>query len=103
LYFFPITSILDSAKQYGPFDLIFEATGASQVVFESMQAVGKNGALVVSSVTGGDKKVEVPADKINLALVLGNKLLVGTVNANREYFESCVRDMALDRQCILAG
>jgi len=103
LVFFPITAILDSAKQYGPFDLIFEATGASQVVFESMQAVGKNGALVLSSVTGGDKKVEVPADKINLALVLGNKLLVGTVNANREYFESCVRDMALDRQCILAG
>jgi threonine dehydrogenase-like Zn-dependent dehydrogenase len=89
------TSILEGAKQYGPFDLIFEATGASQVVFESMQAVAKNGALVLSSVTGGNKKVEVPADKINLDFVLGNKLLVGTVNANREYFESGVRDMAL--------
>ncbi len=89
------TPILEGAKQHGPFDLIFEATGASQVVFESMQAVGKNGALILSSVTGGDKKVEVPADKINLDFVLGNKLLVGTVNANREYFESGVRDMAL--------
>ena len=87
--------ILDGAKQFGPFDLVFEATGASQVVFESMQAVAKNGVLVLSSVTGGDKKVEVPADKINLDFVLGNKLLVGTVNANREYFESGVRDMAL--------
>jgi threonine dehydrogenase-like Zn-dependent dehydrogenase len=88
------TPILEGAKQYGPFDLIFEATGASQMVFESMQAVGKNGVLVLSSVTG-DKKVEVPADKINLDFVFGNKLLVGTVNANREYFESGVRDMAL--------
>jgi glucose 1-dehydrogenase len=88
-------SILEGAQQYGPFDLIFEATGASQVVFDSMQAVGKNGVLVLSSVTGGHKKVEVPADKINLDFVLGNKLLVGTVNANREYFESGVRDMAL--------
>jgi threonine dehydrogenase-like Zn-dependent dehydrogenase len=87
--------ILDGAKQFGPFDLVFEATGASQVVFESMQAVAKNGVLVLSSVTGGNKKVEVPADKINLDFVLGNKLLVGTVNANREYFESGVRDMAL--------
>jgi len=89
------TPILEGAKQFGPFDLVFEATGASQVVFESMQAVAKNGVLVLSSVTGGNKKVEVPADKINLDFVLGNKLLVGTVNANREYFESGVRDMAL--------
>jgi threonine dehydrogenase-like Zn-dependent dehydrogenase len=96
------TSILQGAQQYGPFDLIFEATGASQVVFESMQAVAKNGALVLSSVTGGNKKVEVPADRINLDFVLGNKLLVGTVNANREYFESGVRDMALG-QAMYAG
>jgi hypothetical protein len=31
---------------------------------------------------------------INLQFVLGNKVMVGTVNANREYFESGVRDMA---------
>jgi len=49
---------------------------------------------VLSSVTGGDKRVEVPADKINLDFVLGNKVMVGTVNANREYFESGVRDMS---------
>jgi glucose 1-dehydrogenase len=46
-------------------------------------------------VTGGDRRVEVPADRINLEFVLGNKVMVGTVNANREYFESGVRDMAL--------
>src|SRR5262249_18619417 len=87
-------SILDGASTYGPFDLIFEATGYSPVVFESMQALAKNGVLVLSSVTGGNRKVEVPADKINLEFVLGNKVMVGTVNANREYFEEGVRDMA---------
>jgi len=86
--------ILDGAKKYGPFDLIFEATGASSVVFESMQALGKNGVLVLSSVTWGDRKMEIPADRINLEFVLGNKVMVGTVNANREYFEMGVRDMA---------
>ena len=86
--------ILDGANRYGPFDLIFEATGFSPIVFESMQALGKNGVLVLSSVTGGDRTVEVPADKINLQFVLGNKVMVGTVNANREYFEMGVRDMA---------
>src|SRR3954469_6953771 len=38
--------ILEGGRKYGPFDLIFEATGASPVVFESMQALGKNGVLV---------------------------------------------------------
>jgi threonine dehydrogenase-like Zn-dependent dehydrogenase len=88
-------SIPDGAKKHGPFDIIFEATGFSPIVFESMQALGKNGVLVLSSVTGGDRTVEVPADKINLDFVLGNKVMVGTVNANREYFERGVEDMAL--------
>jgi threonine dehydrogenase-like Zn-dependent dehydrogenase len=88
------TPILDGAAQYGPFDLIFEATGASPVVFESMRALAKNGVLVLSSVTGGDRMIEVPADRVNLEFVLGNKVMVGTVNANREYFEMGVKDMA---------
>jgi threonine dehydrogenase-like Zn-dependent dehydrogenase len=74
---------------------MFEATGYSPIVFEAMQALGKNGVLVLSSVTGGDRRVEVPSDKINLDFVLGNKVMVGTVNANREYFERGVQDMAL--------
>lgn len=86
--------VIEGASKYGPFDLIFEATGFSPIVFESMQALGKNGVLVLSSVTGGDRMVEVPADKINLEFVLGNKVMVGTVNANREYFESGVKDLA---------
>ncbi|HEY6065284.1 MAG TPA: glucose 1-dehydrogenase [Thermoanaerobaculia bacterium] len=89
------TPILEESKKNGPWDLIFEATGSSPVAFESMQAVAKNGVLVLSSVTGGDREVTVPADKINLGFVLGNKVMVGTVNANREYFESGVEDMAL--------
>jgi threonine dehydrogenase-like Zn-dependent dehydrogenase len=86
--------ILEAAKKYGPFDLILEATGFSPIVFESMQALAKNGVLCLASVTGGNRMVEVPADKINLDFVLGNKVMFGTVNANREYFEIGVRDMA---------
>jgi len=88
------TSILDKTGSGGPFDLILEATGSSPVVFESMQALAKNGVLVLSSITGGDRKIEIPADRINLDFVLGNKVMVGTVNAAREHFEEGVRDMA---------
>ncbi|HKQ62460.1 MAG TPA: glucose 1-dehydrogenase [Candidatus Polarisedimenticolaceae bacterium] len=77
----------------GPFDLIFEATGNSGVVFEAAQALAKNGVLVLSSITGGDRRLEIPADKINLDFVLGNKLMFGTVNAHRDHFEMGAIDL----------
>jgi len=84
-----------AAEQYGPFDIIFEATGVSSVVFESMEALGRNGVLVLTGISGGDRTVEVPGDRIMLGFVLGNKVAVGSVNANRTYFERGVQDMAL--------
>lgn len=86
-------NLLQASEKHGPFDIIFEATGFSPIVFEAMNVLGKNGVLVLSSVTGGERKIEVPADMINLGFVLGNKVVVGTVNANREYFEMGVKDL----------
>jgi glucose 1-dehydrogenase len=88
------TPIADAARAYGPFDLMFEGTGSSAVVFESMQVLAKNGVLVLTSITGGNKTLEVPADRINLEFVLGNKVMAGSVNASRDNFETGVRDMA---------
>ena len=88
-------SVRDTARTSGPFDLIFEASGFAPIVFEAMQALGKNGVLVLASVTGGNQMVEVPAAKINLEFVLGNKVMVGSVNGNREYFEAAIRDLAM--------
>jgi glucose 1-dehydrogenase len=87
-------SITDTTADVGPFDLIFEGTGSSAVVFESMQVLGRNGALVLTSITGGNQTLQVPADRINLDFVLGNKVMVGSVNASRDNFENGVRDMS---------
>jgi threonine dehydrogenase-like Zn-dependent dehydrogenase len=87
-------TIADIAAMHGPFDLVFEATGFSPIVFEAMEALAKNGVLVLSSVTGGDRRVEVPADRLNLGFVLGNKVMVGTVNAHRSNFEAGAADLA---------
>ena len=88
-------SLTEAAAEYGPFDLMFEATGFSPLVFEAMQALGKNGVLVMASVTGGDRMAEVPADAINLGFVLGNKVAVGTVNAAQEHYRAAAQDMTL--------
>jgi glucose 1-dehydrogenase len=87
-------SITGAASEHGPFDLVFEGTGSSAVVFESMQVLAKNGVLVLTSITGGDRRLDVPADGIKLEFVLGNKVMVGSVNASRENFEAGVRDMS---------
>jgi threonine dehydrogenase-like Zn-dependent dehydrogenase len=86
--------VVDAAEEFGPFDLIFEGTGSSEVVFKSMRALAKNGVLVLTSITGGTHMLEIPADRINLEFVLGNKVMVGSVNASRENFETGVRDMS---------
>ncbi|MGH2620393.1 MAG: glucose 1-dehydrogenase, partial [Anaerolineales bacterium] len=83
-----------AAATYGPFDLMFEATGFAPIVFEAMEYLGKNGVLILSSVTGGGRNIQVPADMINLGFVLGNKVMVGTVNANRDYFEAGAYDLS---------
>ncbi len=89
-------SVVDSTKKYGEYDLIFECTGFSPIVFDAMQSLNENGILILASVTGGDRKTDgVPSDIINQKFVLGNRAMVGTVNANREHFEMGVKDLAL--------
>ncbi len=87
------TTLTEASERYGPFDIIFEASGFSPLVFQAAEALGKNGVLVLSSVTGGEKKVAVNADMINQGFVLGNKVMVGTVNASRADFVSGVNDL----------
>jgi len=90
------TTIKDSAKKYGEYDLIFECTGYSPIIFDAMQSLNENGILILASVTGGERKTDaVPSDKINQMFVLGNRAMVGTVNAGREHFELGVKDLAL--------
>jgi len=88
------TTLAEASARHGPYDIIFEGTGSSPIAFEAMDVLGKNGVLVLSSVTGGGRTVEVPADRINLGFVLGNKVVVGTVNAHREHFGMAAKDFA---------
>ena len=89
------TPLQELAKQVGKADLVVDATGSSGVAFSAMEVLGHNGVLVWTSITGGREHVDVPSDKINLDWVLGNKLLVGSVNANREHFEMGIKDLAM--------
>ncbi|MEM0926143.1 MAG: zinc-binding dehydrogenase, partial [Planctomycetota bacterium] len=89
------TPIEELVKQTGKPDLIVDATGSSQLALDALRFVGHNGVVVWTSITGGKNQIEIPSDEINLNFVLGNKLVLGSVNANRTHFESGIRDLAL--------
>jgi len=86
-------NVVQAAEAEGGYDVVFECSGFSPLVFDGMRALTKNGVLVLSSITGGGRTVEVPSDHINQSFVLGNKLMLGTVNAGRVDFEQGVRDL----------
>src|SRR5881394_2259224 len=86
-------TLAETSEEHGPFDLIFDATGFSPIVWEAAEVLGKNGVLVLASITGGDRKAEINSDRINQGFVLGNKVMVGTVNAAPADFRSGVDDL----------
>jgi threonine dehydrogenase-like Zn-dependent dehydrogenase len=90
------TTLGEVARARGRMDLVFECTGYSPIIFDgALNLLAKNGVFVLASVTGGSTTTMVESDALNLDFVLGNKVMVGTVNANREHFEEGVRDLAL--------
>ncbi|HYM50889.1 MAG TPA: glucose 1-dehydrogenase [Candidatus Limnocylindrales bacterium] len=86
-----VDPIKDSARKLGQIDFILEATGVSAVAFQAMALIGNNGVLCLTGVSGGNKHLSIPADMINLDMVLGNRVVFGSVNANRRYFEMGVQ------------
>jgi threonine dehydrogenase-like Zn-dependent dehydrogenase len=84
------------SESLGGADLIVEATGYSPLVFEAMEWLGRNGVLVLTGIAGGDRKADaVHADHILQGFVLGNKVVVGSVNAARVDFEQGVSDLTM--------
>ena len=96
------SSVAQASRDLGPFDLIVEATGFSPLAFEAAEALGRNGVLVLISVTGGERTVEVNADAINQGFVLGNKVMVGSVNAAPADFASG-RDDLIKAEAVYPG
>ncbi|MBI2997329.1 MAG: glucose 1-dehydrogenase [Deltaproteobacteria bacterium] len=81
------------ARQVVNLDLVYEATGASSLSFETMKYLGTNGIFVFTGVPGRKAPIEVDTDLIMRNLVLKNQVVFGTVNAGRDAFEAAIRDI----------
>ncbi len=81
-------------NEIGRVDIVFEATGYSPLAFEAMDLVGNNGIVCLSGVSGGERQHNIQADKLNMEMVLSNKAVFGTVNANPRHFARGARHLA---------
>jgi len=88
-----VTPLATVAAPLKRIDVVIEATGNSAVAFECMRLVGRNGAVLLTSVTGGNRTLDVPADVINQNVVLGNVLVLGIVNAKSDDFRNGIADL----------
>jgi threonine dehydrogenase-like Zn-dependent dehydrogenase len=75
-------SLTDVADTVGPADLVMEATGYAPLVLEASRLLALDGVVCLLGVSGGGHQVSMDATKFNNSLVLGNRLIFGSVNAN---------------------
>ena len=87
------TPVEEIEKRTGRADLVFEATGAASVVMPSLRLLAPDAIAVLASVTGGEKRFDVDVATWNREMVLGNQVVLGTVNAGRGHFEAGVRSL----------
>lgn len=83
----PVSAV---AEEVGKADLVLEATGYAPLVFEAAQNLTMNGVVCLLGVSGGSREVTLESVGFNNDLVLGNRLIFGSVNASMEDFQSGV-------------
>jgi threonine dehydrogenase-like Zn-dependent dehydrogenase len=78
----------------GPMEVIVEATGVPALAFNLLDVLAPNGICALTGIPGGNRSLEVPGAELIRRLVLGNQVMVGSVNAARDHFQMAVDDLA---------
>ncbi len=84
-------------KTLGPMEFIFEATGIAKLEFNLLEALSVNGAYVLTGIPGCSRPLEISGSELIRRLVLGNQVMLGSVNAARGHFQMAVDDLAQAR------
>ena len=80
------------------FDMMIEASGSASLDFALLDYLGPNGAIVLTGIPAADAPpLPVAAGRLLRRLVLDNQAIVGSVNANRTYFERGIVHLAAFR------
>ncbi len=67
-------------------DVIVECTGVGQVISDALMQVGDGGVVCLTGVGSGGRTLGLPMADVASAMVLGNNVVVGSVNANKRHW-----------------
>jgi threonine dehydrogenase-like Zn-dependent dehydrogenase len=84
-------------KMLGPMELIVEAAGIAVLEFNLLDALALNGVYVLTGIPGGHRPIEIAGSEIISRLVLGNQVMMGSVNAGRDHYQMAVDDLLTAR------
>jgi glucose 1-dehydrogenase len=86
-------SLAEAAESFGAPDIVIEGTGFSPLAWEAIEVLDVNGIVCLLSVTPGEEMVEIDSDALNNQMVMGNRVVFGSVNAHRNDYEGARDDL----------
>ncbi|HEY7619973.1 MAG TPA: glucose 1-dehydrogenase [Solirubrobacteraceae bacterium] len=76
-------------------DIVVECTGVGEVVIDATHLAAPGAVIALTGISHSERIGEAQLDALNKDLVLGNKVLFGTVNAARRHYDQAVDALAL--------
>jgi threonine dehydrogenase-like Zn-dependent dehydrogenase len=83
-----------SVEGLGQFDLVVEAAGDAQLMADSIGLLRRSGVACLLGIDGREQRVSVDGRTLAVDMILGNRVLFGSVNAQRQDWYAAVE--ALD-------
>jgi threonine dehydrogenase-like Zn-dependent dehydrogenase len=76
------------------FDVILECTAVADVIVEVVKHSAPDGIVCLLGVSAAGDNESIDIGKLNLDIVLGNRVIFGSVNANRAHYEAAADALA---------
>ena len=76
-------------------DIVIEASGVGEVVFQAMAGTAQFGVVCLTGVSPVGRRIDIDAGGINREIVLENDVVIGSVNANRTHYARAADALAL--------
>ena len=68
-------------------DVVIECTGIGELAIAAAERMAPGGVIALTGLSNSERTAETHPDAMNKALVLGNKVIFGTVNAARRHYD----------------
>jgi len=86
------------AAEVGGFDVVIVAAGSAQLSLDALGLLRRNGVACLLGIDGADRLVSLPGPVIGVDAVLGNRALLGSVNANAVDWHAAVERLDAARR-----